>query len=56
MAGRSDLLRDVSVYVDSVIVTFRGVIESFIAVWTFVRLFSGAMDQTGSSRYSKDRV
>jgi len=43
-------------YVDSVVVTFRRVIERFIAVWTLVRLFPGTVDQMESSRYSKDRT
>jgi len=56
MVGRSDLFRHISVYVDSVVVTFRGVVESFIAVWTFVGLFPGAVDKMENPRHLKGRA
>ena len=45
MVGRSDFFRHVSVYADSVVMSFRGVVESLAAVRASVGLFSGTMDE-----------
>lgn len=41
MVGRSDLFWYVSVYVDPVVVSFRGVIEGFTTLLALVGLFTG---------------
>ena len=49
MVGRPNLFRYVSVCADSVVVTFRGVIERFTAVWALMGLFSSAVDRIGNA-------
>ena len=56
MVGRSDLFGHIPVHVDSVVVTFRGVVKSFIAVWTFVGLIPSALDEIENSRHLKGRA
>ena len=53
MVGRSDSFRYVPVHVHSVVMTFRGIIESLVAVWTFVGLFPGAVDKIERSGQSR---
>lgn len=56
MVGRSNSFRHISVCVDPVVMTFRGIVESFIAVLAFVRLFPGTVGRSENSRYSKGRA
>ena len=49
MVGRSDLFWYVSVCTDAVVVTFRGVIERFTAVWALMGLFSSTVDRIGNA-------
>ena len=49
MVGRSDLFWYVSVCTNAVVVTFRGVVERFTAIWALVGLFSSAVDKMGNA-------
>jgi len=49
VVGRPDLFRYVCVCADAVVVTLRGVVERFIAVWALVGLFSSTVDRIGNA-------
>jgi len=51
MVGRSDFFRYISMYVDSMVMTLRGVVECFITVWALVGLLSGTVDRIGKKNH-----